>query len=603
MPEMCKRLASGNTLTPVGLFFLCIRRTLPFILLFQVIAFGSLAQTREEALIADSLIEHGQVTIPFKDEAEALTFEPVSSTWVKQIKWNKAAQQVKTATGKTAQVTVFSTLAETPSQWLGKEQFLVILSPKTSFTIEVNGYKSKLASPGVDTQIRISPFLKAKGGATTIKITSEQDAGDIDSLAYRFFLIATPDIRFVASRVRVFHTYPENYRGLNWSYRFRMKNHAQSPRYASFIRREEKVRDFSGKVVTHIIADSTKQGNQEPIKGHHHFFYVNREVYSYKWTAETPNLFLVTSGAYSSRYNASEVISEKVGLRIAELKKGELRINNIPVRLKAVAYIHPPLRAPAPTTEELRTYVIKLKQHHFNTIRVYGLPANNDLYDLADEYGLYLIQYLDVDQEPISEGDIDGNIWLKQRLSMLYQLRNRPSLIAWATENNIFDAPKPWVSALQDSLKVLDPERPVLNNIKNKAIANLPPSAPQLEQFSAESLQEFKKEYQPVSIKLSKDNSINVVNLQDFAVLDKVLLQWKILDGEKVVQQGEINDLSIKPGNSQVIKLPFSFDSFEKDSYRLRFELLLQENLPWADKGFVSTWEEFLTHNLHQLRE
>lgn len=264
---------------------------------------------------------------------------------------------------------------------------------------------------------------------------------------------------------------------------------------------------------------------------------------------------------------------------MSELKKGELRINNVPVRFKAVAYTHPPLEAPVPTTEALRDYVIKLKQLHINTIHVYRLPANNDLYDLADEYGLYIIQYLDVDQELISESEILGDIWLRQRLSMLYQVRNRPSLIAWATEDNIFDDPKPWVSALQDSLEVLDLERPVLNNIKCKAIANLPPSAPRLEQLTADNLFKQKKEYQPVSMKISKDSCISIYNVQDFSVLDKVLLEWKLTDGDKVVLQGEIIDLSIKPGESQVVKLPFSFLSFKNENYSLGLEIKLQEGI------------------------
>lgn len=120
--------------------------------------------------------------------------------------------------------------------------------------------------------------------------------------------------------------------------------------------------------MTQIIAVSTEQGNGEPIRGYYEFFYVNREVYSYKWSAESPNLFLVTSGHFSTRYDASEVISERVGLRMSEIKAGELRINNVPVRFKAVAYLHPPLEAPVPTKEKLRDYVIKLKQHHINTI-------------------------------------------------------------------------------------------------------------------------------------------------------------------------------------------------------------------------------------------
>ncbi|MFD3000599.1 beta-galactosidase domain 4-containing protein [Pontibacter toksunensis] len=480
----------------------------------------------------------------------------------------------------------------------------MILFPRASFTIEVNGYRKKLTSPAVNTQIRLTPLLNAKGGATTIKIVSNSDTGDIDALAFKFFLIATPDVRFATSRVRVYITYPENYRAFNWSYRFWLKNYSKSPRYTSFFRTEEKVRNFSSKVVTKILADSTAQGNQKPIRSYSNFFYINPEVYSYKWSAETPNLFLVTSGNFSSRYDASEVLSERVGLRMSEIKKGELRINNVPVRFKAVSYTHPPLEAPVPTTEELREYIIKLKQHHINTIEVHGLPASNDLYNLADEYGLYLIQHLVKDKERISQDETGGDIlWLRQHLSVLYQLRNMPSLIAWAVNNSSDDTSTSQVSAFQDSLKTLDPNRPVIIEEEKKSITNFPASSPELEQLTAEGLLKLKKEYQPLSMKISKDSTVSILNAQDFAVLDKVLLQWEITDGDRVVLQGEVGSLDIAPGKSKVVKLPFSFHTYRNNNYSLSLEVKLKEDISWAERGFVLAWEKFDTEALHLLLE
>lgn len=201
-------------LVSVRWLFLCIKRPLPLLIVLLIVASGSLVQTKDNILLADSLIEYGPITITYRNEAEALTFAPASSTLVKQLTWKKEVQQDKDATGKTVQSTTHSTSAETPPQWLGKEQFLVILSPKDTFTVEINGYRKRLASPGVNTQIRLTPLLKANGGATTIKIISDQNKGDIDALASEFLLMSTPDIHFATSQVRVFHKYPENYRGL-----------------------------------------------------------------------------------------------------------------------------------------------------------------------------------------------------------------------------------------------------------------------------------------------------------------------------------------------------------------------------------------------------
>lgn len=117
---------------------------------------------------------------------------------------------------------------------------------------------------------------------------------------------------------------------------------------------------------------------------------------------------------------------------------------------------------------------------------------------------MYLIQSIGADKERKSEGEVGGDMWLRQRLSMLYQLRNRPSLIAWALDDSSSRAPTPQISALQDSLKALDPSRPIIDNSDSKAIYNFPSSAPKLEQLTPEDLLKLKKEYQPVGMKSAK---------------------------------------------------------------------------------------------------
>ncbi|MCC9139003.1 beta-galactosidase domain 4-containing protein [Pontibacter silvestris] len=540
-----------------------------------------MAQTKD---IKASLMEHGQIVVPFNNEEEALTFNPLASTLVQELVWSKEVQQVRSK-----YPSVFSTTVEMPPQWLQKEKLLVLYAPKAAFTVEVNGHKLELAAPGVNTKINLTSLIPAKSDSVTIKVISDREVKSIDNLVYKALLFAVPNVHAASTHLRIDKKYPNLYRSLNWMYFIDLKNHSPSATYKSNFHTAEKVRDDKGEVVYTFDKDYISNNNEIPAEGHWRFYFFNHpDVYSNKWTAETPYLYTVNVLVSSTRDNASVVVSDRVGVRTTEVKEGQLRINNVGVHFKPAAYIHPPLDAPVPTKDSLREFIRNVKQHSVNTLLVYGLPANNDLYSLADEYGLYIVQYMYPMQPPDSKKESYDDLWLRQRLSMIYQIRNHPSVVAWATDGNL-SISKEHASALKDSLLVLDSDRPFLEN----AVVNLPTAAQGFEQLTGENLIKLKKAYQPVKIQVSKDSKASISNLLDFAVLDNVLLKWKLLDGDKVLREGEVNDLSIEPGGFRLIKLPFSFDSLKDKAYTISFEIVSKEDTSWADKGHVLAWECF----------
>jgi beta-galactosidase len=108
-----------------------------------------------------------------------------------------------------------------------------------------------------------------------------------------------------------------------------------------------------------------------------------------------------------------------------------------------------------------------MKQHNINAVRCSHYPNDPHWYDLADRYGLYVIDEANIESHPLAirEETQLGNetSWLPAHLDrtrrMVERDKNHPSIIAWslgneAGEGAIFEATYAWV-------KQRDPSRPV----------------------------------------------------------------------------------------------------------------------------------------------
>jgi hypothetical protein len=449
-----------------------------------------------------------------------------------------------------------------------------VWTPKTSFTVEINGQSIKLDATGVDVKIHLGPLLAEEGDSLRVRVWGDKDERGVSELASGFLIMAVPGFHVEETQVRTLMRYPNYYRSLTWMYRFRLKNYSLQSFNTSHYATDEKVMDMEGKLMYHFTHDSVGKVGQSIPKGKTHlFFYIDHpEVIAGKWTEETPNLYLVTNTISSNRYQFPQVLAERVGVRTTKLQDRQLRVNGVPVRLKPISYTHPALHEAIPSAGQLEAFVRELKQHHVNTMLVSGVPASQELYHLADRYGLYIIQRLAPE-----EGKKPG-LQLRQPLSIARKLRNRPSVIAWAADKTHRDL-------LSDSLGRLDPDRPLIDIASDKAITNLPLSAPEFSNLSADERAGLKMANQPYRVELTNDRGISISSLYDFAAAPQAKLQWELLAGERVVERGEVTGISLGPRQTQRFSL--SLSSAENTTGRsLRVRVVLEHDLPWADSGF-----------------
>ena len=110
------------------------------------------------------------------------------------------------------------------------------------------------------------------------------------------------------------------------------------------------------------------------------------------WTAETPDLYTLRLRA------AGETIAQRVGLRTIEIRDGLVLLNGQRVFMHGVnRHDSDPQTGYAVSREHILRDMRLMKEHNINAIRTSHYPNAPCFYELADEYGFYVIGEADLE--------------------------------------------------------------------------------------------------------------------------------------------------------------------------------------------------------------
>jgi beta-galactosidase len=158
-----------------------------------------------------------------------------------------------------------------------------------------------------------------------------------------------------------------------------------------------------------------------------------------KWTAETPNLYTAVLSLAGDAKSA-EVLSARTGFRKIEIKDAVFMINGVPVKLKgANRHENWPDTGHYVSQERMIRDLELLKQVNANHVRTSHYTDDPRWYELADEYGIYLVAeanvechgYMNVlDREPRYEKSI-----VDRNVANVENMKNHPSVVVWSLGN------------------------------------------------------------------------------------------------------------------------------------------------------------------------
>ena len=184
------------------------------------------------------------------------------------------------------------------------------------------------------------------------------------------------------------------------------------------------------------------------------------EIYAWKvenpvlWSAEDPQLYDLTMEIYNESGELQEVIPQKVGFRRFEMKDGIMTLNGKRIVFKGVnRHEFSPVSGRHVSEEELRKDLKIMKQNNINAIRTCHYPDASLIYQLCDEYGIYMIDETNLESHgswDIAEFTKDYTYvvphdkpeWLDMMLdranSMYQRDKNHAAILIWSCGNESF---------------------------------------------------------------------------------------------------------------------------------------------------------------------
>lgn len=162
------------------------------------------------------------------------------------------------------------------------------------------------------------------------------------------------------------------------------------------------------------------------------------------WTAETPYLYKLFMTVEDDG-RIIEVIPQNVGFRNIRLNGETFLVNGVAIKFKGVnRHDYSPQNGRVVSREEIEKDIILMKQFNINAIRTSHYPNSYYLYDLCDEYGMYLIAETDLECHGFElTGDYkwitDDPSWelayVSRMTRMIERDKNHPAIIFWSLGN------------------------------------------------------------------------------------------------------------------------------------------------------------------------
>lgn len=173
------------------------------------------------------------------------------------------------------------------------------------------------------------------------------------------------------------------------------------------------------------------------------------------WSAEEPYLYNLGIEVLSESGETEEYMEQSVGFRKFEMKGNRMLLNGKRIVFKGVnRHEFSSVSGRHVSYEELKKDIVTMKRHNINAIRTCHYPDDIAIYDLCDQYGIYMLAECNMEThgtwEPYLRGVEDKDYVLPgdkeeweammlDRVNSCYQRdKNHPSILLWSCGNESY---------------------------------------------------------------------------------------------------------------------------------------------------------------------
>lgn len=329
-----------------------------------------------------------------------------------------------------------------PTGWNGQEIFIHFGAVKSAFYIWVNGIKVGYSQGSkLPAEFNITDFMKPGENNIALEVyrwsdgsyLECQDFWRISGIERDVYLYARPKV-YIADYFAKSGLI-NNYKDGNFSLNLELVNNLAKNQKGSVsieISKEGKVIFLSNQIFE--ISSSEKKSLK--------FSTTVANVQG--WSAEIPELYLLTIQLFDKKGNLKEAISRKIGFRNSEVKNGRYLLNGKPILFKGVnRHEHDPLTGHVISREDMLKDIKIFKQNNINAVRTCHYPNDPYWYELCDEYGIYVVDEANIESHGMGynlSNTLGNNPdWLKAHMErterMITRDKNHPSVIIWSLGN------------------------------------------------------------------------------------------------------------------------------------------------------------------------
>jgi beta-galactosidase len=353
---------------------------------------------------------------------------------------------------------------DVPASWKGSDIILHIGAAGSAYYVWVNGQKvgysedSKLPS-----EFNVSRWMKPGRNSVSIQIyrwsdgsyLEDQDFWRVSGIERSVYLMAAPKARIADSFVKA--GLSDDYRDgvLDLSLALTQPARGMTAR-ATLLDGERALLSVDAPVVG---ATLDLRGT---IAGVRH------------WTAETPNLYTLLVELVDRRGRVVQATARRIGFRTVAIHNGLVTVNGAPITLRGVnRHEHDPETFHVISLESMRRDIELMKLNNINALRTSHYPNDERLYDLADEYGLYVMDEANIESHAyMSAANRRGGdratfqigydpAWEAAHVSrvtnMVERDKNHPSIIFWSLGNEAGIGPS--FAKAAAAARAIDPTR------------------------------------------------------------------------------------------------------------------------------------------------
>ncbi|ABF43484.1 beta-galactosidase [Candidatus Koribacter versatilis Ellin345] len=370
------------------------------------------------------------IIYPFERDAPRVTTAPADHSWTAYLQRDPVGSYRRDFT--------------LPDSWNGRETFLVFDGVNSAYYLWINGQKVGYSQDTrMMAEFNITKYLKP--GTNTIAVEvyrwcdgsyiEDQDFWRMSGIYRNVTLVSRAPLHIRDFQVQT--PFDAQYRDAILKVRVDVRNLGASNSAATL---EAQLLDDNSKPVFAILAKRVQlEQNKETSITLEQLVKAPKQ-----WSAEIPNLYQLLLTLKDADGKTLEVIPWKIGFRQSEIKGDQILFNGKKLMIKGVnRHEFDPDLGQVVTRERMIQDIRIMKQNNINAVRTSHYPNVPEWYELADEYGLYILDEANVEshgydseaQQRISTGEDYTDAIVDRIHRTIERDKNHPSIIGFSLGN------------------------------------------------------------------------------------------------------------------------------------------------------------------------